>query len=135
MLLSIISLGSTSICFAQRDLNNLPEWPAGPAFGARCGFVGVDPEPRVAIENLITFKDTATIFQWLEDKDPVIQTYAAEAVIRLKRTGMMIPDRKLVRVSELKRSKTQIKVCSGCTYWMEDIGSALRDSISVNNIR
>lgn len=112
-----------------------PGPPEGPPYGRACGFVGVDPEPRTAIETLIHYKDTTGIFSWLHDTSAVYQAYGAEAVIRLQRGGMSIPARELDLVDALRRSRRMVHVCSGCTHWYMEVGQALLDNTSVNNIR
>ncbi len=107
-------------CVAQ-----LPDFPQGPPYGKHCGIVGIDPEPRVTTEQMIQFQDTAAIFNWLHDADAVYQTYAAEALIRLQKAGMLISKKELVIVGNLKLSKRMVHTCSGCTHFEMPIKDAL----------
>lgn len=114
---------------------DLPASPEGPPFGHRCGFAGVDPEPRTQIEALIAQNDTSEIFNWLQRKDLVYRVYAAEALIRLEKNGMIIPAAELALVETLKNSTQEVYVCSGCSHWFAEIRAALRPSSSINLIR
>lgn len=113
----------------------MPAIPEGPPYGRACGIVGVDPQPRTVIETLIHCSDTTRILNWLHDSDLVYQAYAAEALIRLERSGMVIPPAEKIRLEKLKKSKRMVYVCSGCSHWYEEIGRALMHNVSVNNIR
>lgn len=66
--------------------------PRSPLYGWRCWIVGAPPKLRYEIEELIAAHDTAGIFNWLNDTSLVRQAYAAEAVIRIDKTGMDFPE-------------------------------------------
>ncbi len=110
----------SSVCYAQ-----LPDFPKGQPYGKHCGIAGIDPEPRVTTEQMIQFRDTAAIFNWLHDTDAVYQTYATEAVIRLQKAGMVIPQQELMVTEKLRRSKRMVHTCSGCTHFEVPIKDAL----------
>lgn len=133
-LLALLSL--LSICRAQSPVDlRLPDLHQGPAFGMKCGFAGVDPEPRTQIEALIAYKDTTGIFSWLREGDLVHRVYAAEAVIRLQRKGLAIPAREKALVDTLRRSTEKVWTCSGCSHWSEEVRLVLTPDRSMNNIR
>lgn len=101
------------------------QFPGGPRYGKGCGIAGVDPDQRYAMETLIEYRDTAGIFGWLHDKEPVLQAYALEALIRLQRKGLVVPRRELARMATLKRSKQMVSVCSGCSTWEMPLNEAV----------
>ena len=126
-ILLILVFAVASAGRAQKtDIVKLPVFSTGPRYGAGCGFVGVDPEPRVAIEAMIRDKYTVGILAWLHDTAAVYQAYGAEAVIRLERNGVMFAVNDLALVEEIKRSKKKIDVCSGCSTWPEEMGQAVK---------
>ena len=118
-----------------KDMRDLLRGMEGPAYGRHCGIVGDDPAPRIQLEALLQFRDSLGVVGMLFDKDKVFQVYGAEGLIRLQRSGMRFPELIIQRVEELRRSKEEIKVCSGCSHWMMSIHEALADSMSVNNLR
>ena len=113
-------VATIGFCSAQ-----LPNFPKGPPYGKGCGIAGIDPEPRISIETLVHFRDTADIFGWLHDSDPVYQAYAVEALIRLQRSGLVIPDTELSRIEKLRMSTKKVYVCSGCTHFEMPMKDAL----------
>jgi hypothetical protein len=127
MRISLATIGIVCLLLscARSQYAGIPKFYSGPIYGSGCGITGVDPEPRTIIDELIQRKDTAVIFEWLEDKHAVYQTYAAEAIMRLQRKGMPIPPEQLLKVEMLKNSVEKIYICSGCTHWFEEMGVAL----------
>ena len=97
-----------------------------PRYGQGCGIAGVDPDQRYAIETLIHYKDTAGIFGWLHDKEPVLQAYALEALIRLQLDGLSVPESESHRMDTLRRSKRLVHVCSGCSHWEMPLAEAVK---------
>lgn len=117
----------------EKDLQEKLKVLDGPRYGRHCGFVGEDPSERIRTERLIQLKDKTGVMKMLFDKEPVLQAYGAEAVIRLQRQGVAFPARALDMVESLRTSRTQILVCSGCTHWLMPLNEALRN-ISINDL-
>jgi hypothetical protein len=113
-------IGTTLLSLAQSA-----DLPRGHPYGRNCGYVGADPEPRIAIESFIQLKNTASIYLWLRDSDRALQAYATEAIIRLNRQGEMIAPDQLKRAKRLLRSRRRVDVCFGCAHWSEPLRKAL----------
>lgn len=97
----------------------------GPVYGTRCGMVGAEPRPRIQIEELIAERNVAVIGVWLEQENAAIRAYAAEALIRLEKAGLPIPEDKRQAVAAMRRSQEQVWTCSGCLYGYETMSQAL----------
>ena len=117
----VLQLWICSSCFAQRDDFR------SEVYGSGCGYAGTDPAPRVQVEELIQRNDTATIYTWLNSKETGLQAYGAEAVVRLKRKGMVISSTKLLKVEALLISKAQVQVCRGCIHMFMELREALKE--------
>lgn len=115
-------IGFATICVSLRLTAQFSE---GPRYGKGCGIAGVDPDQRYAIETLIHYKDTTGIFGWLHDKEPVLNAYGLEALIRLQRDGIAIPEKERLRMTTLRRSKRLVQVCSGCSHWEMPMSEAV----------
>ena len=88
---------------------------AGKTYGSYCGIAGRQPSTRIAVENLIAKEDLSTLKEWLNSPNLVVQTYAAEAFIRL--SGRKDISRDIMdRVDIIRNKEEQINTCRGCIY-------------------
>jgi hypothetical protein len=80
---------------------------------------------RYQIEELIATCDTARIMMWLGDSSLVYQAYAAEAIIRMRKAGVVFPDRSTRKANELRKSRIQVMTCRGCQRGMTPLNRAM----------
>lgn len=102
-----------------------------PSYGWRCGIAGAPPSLRYEIEALIAKQDTSAIHTWLVDSNLAWQAYAAEAVIRLDRSGMEQPEWSIAKANALRRSNTSVKSCRGCIKGMMPLRKRMRDFLKL----
>lgn len=102
-------------------------------YGAYCGFAGNHPPTRLIVEDLIVKKDFKTLSSWLTSPNLVIQTYAAEAFIRLSKSGVKLGEDDLELVEEIKLKTDKISTCTGCIYEQLSIQECLSKIANENN--
>lgn len=107
--------------FAPVDL----AMPKGLVYGSACGEVGLEPEGRVAIERMIARYDTVAIRRWLHHSDPGKRLYAAEAVVRMRRNGLIVAPPLVVQVERMRTATDPVATCSGCIHWATTIGEVM----------
>lgn len=87
----------------------------GKTYGSYCGIAGQHPPTRIAVEELIADEDLETLEEWLNSPNLVVQTYAAEAFIRL--SGRLdISSELLILVDTIRGKEENIPTCRGCIY-------------------
>lgn len=87
----------------------------GKTYGSYCGIAGTHPPTRVAVEKLIANEDLSALEAWLNSPNLVVQTYAAEAFIRL--SGRMDLPQDVLRLVDIIRNKrNNIATCKGCVH-------------------
>lgn len=96
-------------------------------YGAYCGFAGSHPPTRLLVEELIESKDIATLSSWLTSPNLVVQTYAAEAFIRLAKDDISISQEDLDLVEEIRLKEDKISTCTGCIYEQLSIKECLKE--------
>ena len=84
-------------------------------YGSYCGIAGQHPAKRIEAEKLIAAKDLVALSGWLNGPNLVLQTYAAEAFIRMSGT-MEISDKDMARVDVIRNKENEINTCRGCIY-------------------
>jgi hypothetical protein len=90
-------------------------------YGNACGIAGIEPKYRAEAIELIQLRDTSTLNSWLESDDLVINLYAAEALLNLENGGIQINKVQRDHIDKLKRNRTFISVCSGCSVYNERV--------------
>ena len=87
----------------------------GKTYGSYCGIAGQHPPMRIAVEELIAEEDLETLVEWLNSPNLVVQTYAAEAFIRL--SGKLDISGEIMDDVDIIRNKEEnIATCRGCIY-------------------
>jgi len=97
-----------------KDLSKTLKY-GGKTYGSYCGFAGQHPPTRIAVEALIADRDIDELSSWLRSPNLVVQTYAAEAFIRLSADKEVIfADADLTLVETIRVKKDKISTCTGC---------------------
>jgi hypothetical protein len=105
---------------------SLPAFEKGPVYGKNCGFAGVDPPERTQLETLILYQNKAGLLAMLNDSSLVLQAYGAEGVLRLQQLCVPFDQATIARATQLLKSTTPIRTCSGCIYDKMPLGFVLR---------
>ncbi len=85
-------------------------------YGAYCGIAGKHPPTRIILEDLIVNQEIESIESWLSSPNLVIQTYAAEGLIRLANGGAELSEYAIDKVLDIKDKTDLISTCKGCFY-------------------
>ena len=113
---------------AQNGINDLStQLSSGKTYGAYCGIAGKHPPARIKAEKLIIKGDIAELTSWLSSPNLVIQTYAAEGIIRLHNDGQTISEEVVNLVLQIKAKEDLISTCKGCFYEELSIRECLVD--------
>ncbi len=88
---------------------------AGKTYGAYCGIAGQHPPTRIAVEKLIEAEDLSKLEEWLNSPNLVVQTYAAEAFIRLSER-LDLSQEVMYQVEVIRNKDEIITTCKGCVY-------------------
>lgn len=98
---------------------------ADEVYGTQCGFAGTPPRLRVTLEKWIRHDQKEKIVSWLKGPSPVRKMYAAEAILRMMRDGIIFGDEVDGILNQLQKSDDLIPVCSGCIHSKATISSLL----------
>ena len=120
---------------AQNSMNDLStQLSTGKTYGAYCGIAGKHPPARIKTEKLILKEDINELTSWLSSPNLVIQTYAAEGIIRLQNDGHTIPEEVVIIVLQIKAKEDLISTCKGCFYEELSIRECLVDFEFIDDI-
>ena len=104
----------------------------GYVYGSYCGIAGQHPPQRILLEDMITHRDQNGVLSWLSSDNKVLQTYAAEAILRWKSDPELIWSVKdMNKVERLTKSGDEINTCSGCFYQKTSIKEALQQTLDL----
>lgn len=97
----------------------------GRIYGKLCGAAASQPLMRIELESVFERMDSISfqlnyqseIFYfdlWLNSNYLEIQTYGAEALIRLNNMGALLSKKQIKKIKQIKRSLKRIYTCEGC---------------------
>ena len=107
--------------------SNLQLKQTGRTYANFCGIAGTQPPTRIMVEELIETRNIKELESWATSPNLVVQTYAAEAFIRLYNGGIPVSDDLIERVLVIKESESLISTCHGCIVSDVSIRKALEE--------
>jgi hypothetical protein len=90
-------------------------------YGARCGFVGIDPFEKMHLDHFVKRKDKTSLLTWLQSTNVETQLYAVEGFYKLKKAGYQIKESELLYIKNVLKKKGAVRTCSGCLYGRKEI--------------
>jgi hypothetical protein len=88
-------------------------------FGHSCSYSGRPPKGRVAIRKLMDGRQIDLIRGSLRSLNPEGRVYAAEALIKLRRSGYSIVENDMEAIKKIRDSELFLSTCYGCKVYKE----------------
>ena len=88
-------------------------------FGHSCSYSGRPPKGRVAIRKLMDGQQIDLIRRSLRSLNPEGRVYAAEALIKLRRSGYSIVENDMEAIKKIRDSELFLSTCYGCKVYKE----------------
>ena len=95
-------------------------------FGMACGRVGIDPDEKVEIDNLVRAKDRKSLRRWLQSTNVEKQIYGVSGFYQLRQKGLTLTSDELNMINAIITKKGTIYVCSGCDHSRQEIASVVK---------
>ena len=94
-------------------------------YGSHCGVVGMEPEYRIKMNQLVESKDTTTLIKWLKSTTVEIQLYAIDGILTLKNAGLYFDKSVLDLIDLIEKKEGEAYTCSGCNHWNQPINETI----------
>lgn len=83
-------------------------------YGHRCGIDGVDPKPRIQMNEFVKNNRKDSLIHWLQSTNTEKQIYAVEGLYELNKTGVQLTADEKQMAMYVKAKKGTINYCVGC---------------------
>lgn len=89
-----------------------------------CGYSGIPPKGKVKTDELVKNKDHIGLQEMLGSANTEMQVYAVSGFYELKKKGETLTPVEKEMINAVLQKKGTIRVCSGCTYGIQEISEA-----------
>lgn len=85
-------------------------------YGWQCGIAGVNPKPRLIMEEFVQNNNKDSLIQWLQSTSTEKQIYALEGLYELNKAGLQLTTEEKQMAMYVKAKKGTINYCIGCLH-------------------